>query len=291
MIERRGVLTVSLVEVLCTMPTPCSHEEQFEGASDSTTNLTSFCPLTRAVFQTMFDACVTSPRGCIALLRLFSSTSTAPRPVDNMVRQVTARLGTLVFDSHANYIVSHILCTCELSTADPRQRVFTPIPRDEMIARTPTILALAAVNTKASDKQQQHQQQPEAPPLPPRRIATASPDVWGAFVAKLAEVLTADVVRTGTHREASHILEHAIRRFDFKRIPAAAAVVTKLTCDDAQVLLPLAQSTCGRHCVRALAETLATRGGDLPYDVVRAAVGSLRALQARVRHLPLLFRR
>jgi hypothetical protein len=262
---------------LMTVPTPCSHEAQFPDHSEASIALTSFCPLMQCIF-TVFDAAVANPRGCIAMLRVFSSVATAPRPVDMMVRHITDRLETLIYDSHGNYLVSHVICAVEENNLPPHERVFLPIPQHEMETRTPTILALA---TGASAKGVLS----EYGGGPPRRVAKASPQVWRAFVMRLVNLLASDVVRVGTHREASHILEHAIRRLPFDTLPESCALIDAMTASVDLILRPLVVSACGRHCVQALAETVAQRSAHIRPESLHRCIAHLEQLHSELHRL------
>jgi hypothetical protein len=254
----RGTVLVAMINILATEPSACTTN----GANSMSAALTSFCPLMRLVFQ-HFDDIRTTQRGCISLLRILVAASPYNRAVDNFVSTVTTKLHTLIYDQHGNYIVSNLLCNfdrreveapaaaafvgCAMPPLDAETApLFTPTPLDELHQQTQHVLGLSAKCAPAG-----------AGPLPARQCVV-SPSIWRQFHVSLCSAIACDVVAVGTHKAASHVLENALRRVPFDRVPEALPLLH--ACVNKDVLIALCRHACGHHCVVALAETLVTKG-------------------------------
>jgi hypothetical protein len=276
LVERRGIVTVSLIEVLGIVPSACSFAAP--GTFDNKAELTSFCPLMRPVMLG-FDYISRQPRGCIALLRIFSATAAAPRPADNMVRNVAAHVGRLIFDPQGNYLVSHVIChAVPLPTEEAaKARAFMPTHQSALPARTPIILALTGAKTTA---------QSASEPVAGVMLATptAKVDLQGytVFVQSLVAAVASDVNRALCSREATHVIENALKHVPFDLVPEGIKLLQVLV----NVLDPLNGAwvtPSGRHCLQAIADAITKRAAMFPAAIMQRANERMHDVKAGVR--------
>jgi hypothetical protein len=293
----RGTAVVWIVEILATLPSPCTDP----GADPTTAPLTGFCPLMRCVFR-HFEAAITQQRGCIALLRLLVASSPSSRAVDNFVRLTMQNLDAMVRDNHANYIVSNLLCNFDardvdatnakrglqtLRNAAAEHHLFVPLERDELLARTPKVLSLSARASNNRGGAPVHPQQAALAPgtnVTPDVIAMVSPLMWRTFVTTVSKYLAERPDVVTTNRSVCHVLENALRRLPFETIPECRLLLSAMLKDLPDRLAPLCHSPWGHHGVQALFDVIHQRPLEAGVEVCQLARRQSEDLLGPQRH-------
>jgi len=237
----------------------------------------------RCVFR-HFEAAIGEQRGCIALLRLLTTTSCSSRAVDKFLERTVANLPQMVNDAHGNYIVSNLLCNYDerdvdklaakqglqsLRNAAAELHYFEPVAHAEMVGRTSKILALTArpSGNRGGTPGATAAPLPPVPPQPQTTIAVATPGSWRAFVTAVATYLAENPNAYLSNRTGCHVLENALRRLPYDRVPATRVLPQKLLADLPGTLAPMCHSPWGHHGVQALMDTLSARplllGGEI----------------------------
>jgi hypothetical protein len=213
-------------------------------------------------------------RGCTALQRFVIGTAPDTDCADAFVAHVTANAAAMVFDQHANYVVSNVLKYLGQQQQQQQQQAAASAPGSgtpsqsssrQSIRTTPAAFGATLGDTKGLRARawqvlrltcRGHCDTGKAGDSVQVKFETVTPAVWLALVRAVTAVLLTDLGRAQADISSSHVLEHCLTRLDHGVFAELAPLLAGVM--QPHLLRAVMRRPASLHVVKGLVELFAS---------------------------------